>query len=341
MGYKIGVIEGDGIGPEVISEALKVLKYVCPDVEIVPIQAGYTYFRRTGKIIEDGGLDKIRKLDATLKGPLMTPPGSGTLRSVNVYLRRSLDLYANIRPFTSYREISLHRGFNFVIIRENTEGLYAGIEGRFKNQAFSVKAVSREGSERIVRLAVEYARSRGYRKLTAVHKANILKESDGLFREVFWEVINDCRGLTGEELFVDAAAYWMVKDPKRFQVIVTPNLYGDILSDLAAGLTGSLGLCGSAQIGERVAVFEPVHGTAPDIAGKGIANPLSAIMSTALMLEYLGMKHSDPIALNASMKIENAVKSIVEAGECLTPDLGGASKTSDVGDALVRELEGS
>jgi isocitrate dehydrogenase (NAD+) len=271
----------------------------------------------------------------------MTPPGSGTLRSINVYLRKSLDLYANIRPFTSYRGISLHEGFNFVIVRENTEGLYAGIEGRFKNQAFSVKAVSREGSERIVRLAVDYARSRGYRKLTVVHKANILKESDGLFREVFWEVVNGYEGLISEELFVDAAAYWMVKDPKRFQVIVTPNLYGDILSDLAAGLTGSLGLCGSAQIGEGVAVFEPVHGTAPDIAGKGVANPLSAIMSSALMLEYLGTRHSDPAALNASEKIRRAVKSLVEAGEVLTPDLGGSSRTSDVGDALVRKLTGS
>ncbi|MCD6323880.1 MAG: isocitrate/isopropylmalate dehydrogenase family protein, partial [Desulfurococcales archaeon] len=285
MGYRVGVIRGDGVGPEVIPQALKALQAAYPDLEFVDIKAGYAYFKSTGRPIEEGGLDLIKSLDATIKGPLQTPPGPNTMRSINVFLRKELGLHTNVRPFTSYRGVSLHQGFEFVIFRENLEGLYSGIEGRIHNTAVSLKVVTAEETRKVVREALRYAEMKGLRRVTAIHKANILKESDGLFREVFWEEVRGKR-FEADELFVDAAAYWMVKDPVRFQALVTPNLYGDILSDLAAGITGSLGLCGSAQIGDDVAVFEPVHGTAPDIAGKGIANPISAVRAAALLLEY-------------------------------------------------------
>ncbi len=338
MGYKVGLIRGDGIGPEVIGEAEKLIRALPLNIDLIEIQAGYNYYKKTGKIIEDGGLELIRSLDATLKGPLMTPPGPGSIRSINVYLRQRLQLYANIRPFTGFKGVSLHEDFDLVIVRENTEGLYSGFEGRINNVAFSMKIATYEGSLRIIKKAVEYAESRDYRKLTLVHKANILKESDGLFREVFWEVVKN-HAIAVDELFVDAAAYWIAKDPKKFGAIVTPNLYGDILSDLAAGITGSLGLCGSAQVGSDTAVFEPVHGTAPDIAGKGIANPISAVIATALLIEHVGIRHDDDKALNTSRRIKDAVKKVVEDGKVRTPDLGGTSSTQEMGEAILNELE--
>ncbi len=340
MGYKIGVILGDGVGPEVIPQAQRVIQAIHPEVEFVEIGAGYSYFKKYGRPIEEGGIELIRKLDATIKGPLKTPPGPNTLRSINVYLRKELGLHTNVRPFTSYKGVSLHQGFNFIIFRENLEGLYSGIEGRANSVAISVKLTTEEETRKVVREALRYAAIKGFRKVSLIHKANILKESDGLFREVFWKEVEG-KGFDAEELFVDAAAYWMVKNPGRFQALITPNLYGDILSDLAAGLTGSLGLCGSAQIGDDVAVFEPVHGTAPDIAGKGIANPISAIKAAALLLEYIGIKHGDHALIHSSTLLNEAIRKVVEEGRKLPPDLGGSSTTQEVGEAIVEVLERS
>ena len=335
--YRVGVIEGDGVGPEVVREALAVLRVAMPDAEFVEIGAGLNYFRRTGKLIEEGALDLIRSLDAVIKGPLTTPPGPGTYRSVNVLIRQALGLYANVRPFRSYRGVSL-KEFDFVIVRENTEGLYSGVEGRFRDLAFSVKVATKAGCERVVRYAFNYAVSRGFRRVTAVHKANILKESDGLFREVFHEVAREYPNVEVNEVFVDAAAYNMVRNPQVFQVVVTPNLYGDILSDLAAGLVGSLGLCGSAQVGDGVAVFEPVHGSAPDIAGKGVANPIGEIEAAALMMEYLGGLRGDEALLNASTTLRDVVRGVVEEGRVLTPDIGGSAGTEEVGREVRERL---
>ncbi|PNV78299.1 MAG: isocitrate/isopropylmalate dehydrogenase family protein [Thermoproteota archaeon] len=332
----MGVIEGDGIGPEVIHAALRFLEEI-GEFEIVRVNAGYEYFRRTGKPIEDGGMDVLRRMDAVLKGPLTTLPGPETLKSINLMLRHELDLYANVRPFKSFRGISL-RDLNFVIVRENTEGLYSGVEGMFKDIALSARFITRAGCERIVKYAFNLAKAEGFRRVTAVHKANILKVGDGLFRQVFFDVARSFPDVESDEVYVDAAAYYIVKEPKRFHIIVTLNLYGDILSDLAAGLIGSLGLCGSALIGDSLAVFEPVHGSAPDIAGRGIANPVGSVLSLSLMLKYLGMKNGDEHMMKASRAIDDSVRNVLEEGKVLTPDLGGSSRTEDMVDRMLAEF---
>lgn len=331
--YRIGVIEGDGVGPEIITAALSLLDLVNADFEIVRIEAGLSRYRREGIPIGEGDIDILRSLDATIKGPITTLPGRQGYRSVNVYIRKELGLYANVRPFRSYRRLSL-KEIDAVIVRENMEGLYSGIEWRIPSSAFSLRVITEEGSRRIVRYAFRYAISRGRSRVTAVHKANILKESDGLFREVFFEEARKYPGVKHDELFVDAAAYLMVKDPGRFDVIVTPNLYGDILSDLAAGVAGSLGMFASAQVGEDTAVFEPVHGTAPDIAGKGIANPTSAIKALAMMLEYLSTIHGDEGLGRVAAAIEEGVRKVIEEGRVLTPDMGGSASTTEFAAAV-------
>lgn len=331
--YRIGVIEGDGIGPEIISAALTLLDTVDADFEIIKIEAGLRRYKREGIPISEEDIETIRSVDATLKGPITTLPGRQGYRSVNVYIRKRLGLYANVRPFRSYRGLSL-KDIDIVIIRENTEGLYSGIEWRVPPSAFSLRVITEYGSKRIVRYAFRFAASRGRSRVTAVHKANILKESDGLFREVFFEEAGRYPGIEHDEVFVDAAAYLMVKNPSRFDVIVTPNLYGDILSDLAAGIAGSLGLFASAQVGEDTAVFEPVHGTAPDIAGKGVANPTSAIKAFAMMLEYLSTLHGDLNLARAAAAIEKGVSKVIEEGRVLTPDMGGSASTAEFADAV-------
>ncbi len=332
--YKITVIEGDGVGPEIIREALKVLDATGIEYELIKAEAGYNYYRRTGRAFEDDFIDKLKSADAVLKAPLTTPPGSSGYRSINVFIRRELDLYANVRPFKSYPSISLS-SFNFTIIRENTEGLYVGFEYTHRDTSFTVRVVSRFGCERIVKFAFNYALKRGFRRVTCVHKANILKESDGLFRSVFWRVAGEYSGLEATEMLVDAAAYNLIRNPGFFNVIVTGNLYGDILSDEAAGLVGSLGLCGSAQIGDEYAVFEPVHGSAPDIAGKGVANPVGEIKALQLMLEYLYEKYGDEKLLKASKAIDEAVHKVLCVERIKTPDLGGCASTSKLGSRIA------
>lgn len=327
--YRVGLIRGDGIGPEVVEAALVVLNELNLPLEYVELHAGYNYYKRTGKVIEDYFFDKVREVEAVLKGPLYTPWGSGTIRSINVLLRKELDLYANVRPFRSYRGVSL-RNLNITIIRENTEGLYAGIEGRIRDTAISLKIVTSKGCERITKFAFDYALNRGFKRVTAVHKANIMKETDGLFREKFFEIARQYPSITSNEILVDAAAYHLVKNPEKFEVIVTLNMYGDILSDLVAGIVGSLGLCGSAQIGYQYAIFEPVHGVALDIAGKGVANPIGEIEAARMMLEYLAIKYGDQKLLRASKAIGLGIKKVIEEGNIVTPDLGGNAGTPDV-----------
>lgn len=336
--YRIGFIKGDGIGPEVMAVALSIINDFLDNIELVELKAGYEFYKRYGRPFEEELIDKIRKLDAVIKGPLTTLPGPKAYRSINVYLRQTLGLYANVRPFMSYRGISMDE-FNFIIIRENTEGLYSGVEGRFKDLAFTLRIITGEVSRRICEFAFKYAKDEGYNLVTAVHKANVLKVSDGLFREIFFEVSQKYKGIRAEEMFVDAAAYNLVKNPRRFQVIVTPNLYGDILSDEAAGLVGSLGLCGSAQIGDDIAIFEPVHGSAPDIAGKGIANPIGQLIALSLMTNYLGKRFNDGRMIEFSKKLSKAIKNVLEERRVLTPDLGGSSSTKEIGNEIKKKLQ--
>ncbi|MEM1683816.1 MAG: isocitrate/isopropylmalate dehydrogenase family protein [Ignisphaera sp.] len=335
--YKIGVIRGDGIGPEIIDSTLEVLQHLNPGIDFVEISAGYEYYKKTGKAVEDTFFDTIRNLDAVLKGPLYTPPHDPNFKSINILIRRELDLYANIRPFKSFRGVS-QKVFNIVIFRENTEGEYVGIEGMFNNIAISLRIISEKGSRRICDLAFRYAKLLGFNKVSVVHKANILKVSDGLFRRIFFDVAKNYPDILANEIIVDTAAYMLVKNPEDLQILVTPNLYGDILSDLVGGLMGSLGLCGSALIGDTIGVFEPIHGVAMDIAGKGIANPVGAMMAAKMMLEYLAQRYTDSTLIEKARALENSIYIVIEDKKIWTPDLGGNYKTRDVAKAVTEEL---
>jgi len=321
---KVAVISGDGIGKEIIPPVVEILQSLAP-FEIVEIEAGYSRWEKCGEAISEEDLRVIKEeCDAVFKGPTATPVGRGTFRSVNVALRKHLDLYANIRPARSYgrRYGALSENVDMVIIRENTEGLYSGIEFSVGDVAQSVKIITRRGAQRIIRFAFEFARREKRRKVTLVHKANILKETCGLFLEVGREISKDFSEIEFEEMIVDAAAMKMVRNPENFDVVVTTNLFGDILSDLALGIVGSIALGGSANIGDESALFEPVHGSAPDIAGKGIANPTGALISGGMMLKYLGFEES-------ARRVLKAIEDVLKEGKVLTPDLGGNATTEE------------
>jgi len=321
LAKRVAVIPGDGIGPEIVHATMRVLEAMVLPIEFVWIEAGRRVWEETGRPISEEDLETIKTCDAILKGPIETPVGPGTYRSVTVRIRKELGLYANVRPVRSIEGLSPTEGVNMVIVRENTEGLYSGVEYRLTpDVAVAMRLTTREGARRICRFAFEYARRRGFRKVTAVHKANILKETCGLFLEEFRKASQQYPEITPEEMHVDAAAYRLVVNPRRFEVIVTSNLFGDILSDLAAGLTGSLGVAPSANVGYGHAMFEAVHGTAPDIAGKGIANPSGLMRAAALMLDYLGF--DDEAGL-----LEQAVLEALRNPEVRTPDVGGRGNT--------------
>ncbi|MCU0637118.1 MAG: isocitrate/isopropylmalate dehydrogenase family protein [Methanothrix sp.] len=315
---RVAIIPGDGIGPEVVESALDVLDAAGARFERVPLEIGLSRWKRTGMAISDEDMETIRGCDCILLGAISTPPDPN-YRSVLLRIRKELDLYANIRPFQS-------KDLDFIIVRENTEGLYSGIEEVGPDESRTVRVVTRRGSERIAEKACDLAAAR--KKLTIVHKSNVLR-SDRLFLESC-RAVAERRSVQFDDMLVDAAAYNLVINPKRFDVIVTTNLFGDILSDLAAGVIGSLGLCASANLGANHALFEPIHGSAPDIAGKGIANPVGAIRSAAMMMEWLG-----DVAL--ARRIEAAVSRTLAKG-VRTPDLGGADRTSDVTGAVKESL---
>lgn len=318
---KIAIIPGDGIGPEVMQSALEVLEAAGARFEPVPLEIGLCRWKKTGLAMSQEDLETIRKCDCILFGAITTP-SDPNYRSVLLRIRKELDLYANIRPFRS-------RDLDFIIVRENTEGLYTGLEEVGENESRTIRVITRRGSERIAEKACDLAAGR--RKLTIIHKSNVLK-SDHLFLESC-RMVAYRRSIPCEEMLVDAAAYNLVINPKRFDVLVTTNLFGDILSDLAAGLVGSLGLCASANLGQSNALFEPIHGSAPDIAGKGIANPIGAIRSAAMMMDWLGEEET-------ARRMEAAVQKALN-GEVLTPDLGGRSRTADVTDAVKEYLSHS
>jgi len=271
-----------------------------------------------------------READAVLFGAVTTPPDIPNYKSAIVTLRQELDLYANLRPVRSLGVPGFRQGIDLVIVRENTEGLYSGQEEDLGDVAIAKRVISRRGSARIARAAFDLARREGRPRVTIVHKANVLRLTCGLFRRTAFEIAQDYPGITADEMLVDSMAMRLIKDPEKFSVIVTTNLFGDILSDEAAMLVGGLGLAAAGNIGERGAIFEPVHGSAPDIAGQGIANPLAAILAAAMMLSYLG----EP---EAAERVNQAVAKTIRSG-VLSPDLGGTATTGEVTRAVSAEL---
>jgi homoisocitrate dehydrogenase len=329
---KICLLGGDGIGPEVTAEAVRVLEALSRDSEIrldfSPGDIGYGAYRQHGTPLPDATLALARSADATLLGAVTTPPGIPGYTSPVLGLRRQLDLFACVRPIRS--RPGAKPAIDMVIVRENTEGLYAGREHATSERAVTERVITRAASQRIARFAFEEAERGGYDLVTIVHKANVLRETCGLFRSVALDVATEYPGIHAEEMLVDTCAMELIRAPERFQVIVTTNLFGDILSDEAAMLVGGLGLAASANIGADHAVFEPVHGSAPDLAGTGRANPLAAIRAAATMMRYL---HHREIA----SRIESALESVLES-KAVTPDLGGTLSTTEVTSAVIAEL---
>jgi isocitrate dehydrogenase (NAD+) len=330
--YRVTCIPGDGIGPELMAAAKTAVAATKVDIRWVEVEAGADVMDKYGTPLPDSVIESVRDTKVALKGPITTPVGSG-FRSVNVGLRKALDLYANLRPAVSIPGVrSRYEGVDLVVVRENTEDLYAGIEHMAgEDAAESIKLITRKGSERIARFAFDYARREGRRKVTAIHKANIMKFSDGLFLEVCQQVAADYPDLEFEDRIVDNMCMQLVQKPELYDVLLCPNLYGDILSDVCAGLVGGLGVAPGANIGKEIAVFEPVHGSAPKYAGLDKANPTALILSAVLMLQHLG----EPDAAHALFE---AVRAVIGAGKRVTYDLGGTSGTRDMGDAIAEEV---
>jgi isocitrate dehydrogenase (NAD+) len=323
--YTVTLIPGDGIGPEVTTAARRVLEATGLTFEWDVQYAGADVMDEAGTPLPQAVLDSVRERGVALKGPITTPVGSG-FRSVNVAIRKALDLYANVRPARTMRGLPRARpNVDLVIVRENTEGLYVGIEHEVvpDQAAEAVRIITRRASERVVRYAFEYARRNGRRQVTAVHKANILKITDGLFLKAAREIAADYPDIAFQDLIVDNMCMQLARQPEAYDVIVLPNLFGDIVSDLAAGLIGGLGVTPGANIGDDLAVFEPVHGSAPDIAGQDQANPTAAVLTGALMLRHLG-------EAEAAAQIEAAVAAVIAEGRVVTPDLKPGRPQADV-----------
>jgi isocitrate dehydrogenase (NAD+) len=336
MPYRITMIPGDGIGPELAEATRRVLDASGVEFDWVIVDAGADVMERYGTPLPEHVLESIRQTKVALKGPITTPVGEG-FRSVNVTLRQALNLYANVRPALSIKGLETrYENVDLVIVRENTEDLYAGIEHMVgRDAAESIKIITREASERIARYAFDYAVRNGRRTVTAVHKANIMKLSDGLFLESCRTVAAEYEGRVNfEDRIVDNMCMQLVQKPELYDVLVLPNLYGDIVSDLAAGLVGGLGVAPGANIGTEAAVFEPVHGSAPKYAGLNKSNPTALILSGVLMLRHLG-------ETAAAQRVEEAVRSTIAEGREVTYDLGGSTGTSQFADAVIRRLEGA
>jgi isocitrate dehydrogenase (NAD+) len=337
MTTQVTLIPGDGIGPSIANATVRVLAAAGADIEWDSQVAGMAGVARFGDPIPDATLDSIKRTKLALKGPLETPVGEG-YRSINVALRKTFDLYANVRPAYSILPGGRYQNLDLVLIRENTEGLYVGVEHYIRvgddprAAAESMAIITRAGSERIVRYAFEYAVKHGRKKVTLVHKANILKFSQGLFLDTGRMVARDYAGkIEFEERIVDAMAMNLVLHPERFDVICTTNLFGDILSDEISGLVGGLGLAPGANIGANGAIFEAVHGTAPDIAGKGIANPGALILAACMLLDHIG-------DTDRAKRVRGALEQTIRDGKTVTRDLGGTASTEEFTDAIIAKL---
>ncbi|MBX3725652.1 MAG: isocitrate dehydrogenase [Xanthomonadales bacterium] len=334
MSHTIAVIKGDGIGPEIMDATLHVLDALGCGLEYEFVEAGMSALESQGSLLPAATLEAIGRHRVALKGPLTTPVGEG-FSSINVELRKRFDLYANVRPAITFPGTrARYEGIDIITVRENTEGAY-GAEGQVLSpdgqSAQSLIRVTRRGSERIVRYAFELARSTGRRKVTVVHKANIMKTTSGLFLNVAREIAREYPQIECREMIVDNTCMQLVMDPEQFDVIVTTNLFGDIISDLCAGLVGGLGLAPGANIGAEAAIFEAVHGSAPDIAGKGVANPCALLLAAAMMLDHLGQP-------GQGARLRTAIREVLAAGEGVTPDLGGQGSTGSFATALAARL---
>ncbi|MGD2130832.1 MAG: isocitrate dehydrogenase [Lysobacterales bacterium] len=332
----ITVIRGDGIGPEIMDAALHVLGALGCDLELEFVEAGLAALEQHGDLLPKPTLDSIRRNGVALKGPLTTPVGKG-FRSVNVTLREIFDLYANVRPVVSMPGTrARYEDVDIITVRENTEGAYLAADAYVEedgSRAESKMVITRKGSERVARYAFELARAAGRQKVTLVHKANILKEVSGLFLDVARAVAAEFPEIHCEEMIVDACCMKLVMDPHGFDMIVTTNLFGDIISDLCAGLVGGLGLAPGANIGKEAAIFEAVHGSAPDIAGQNVANPCALMLAAAQMLTHLGMEER-------AARLRNAIRETIQAGDRTTPDLGGQGTTRSFAEAIAGRLGG-
>lgn len=327
--YDIAIISGDGIGREVMDACEYMLDKLDLEFRFTYGEAGFECFNKNGTTLPDETIKMANKSDAVLFGASTSTPGEP---SPIINLRKELNVYANIRPIKSYKGVNCIRDdINFVIVRENTEGLYSQVEYGDCDKMIAERHITRNASERISKAAFNLCIKRGESKVTCVHKSNVLKKTDGVFKESFYKIAKDYPQITTEDYYVDAMAMYLLTQPQNFDVIVSSNLFGDILSDESAGLVGGLGLAPSGNIGDHNGLFEPVHGSAPDIAGKHIANPCSMILSASMMLDYLG-------EWEIANDIKNAVEKVIADCKIRTPDLGGDACTMDVTKAIVKEL---
>src|SRR5215468_6884206 len=332
MAHRVTLIPGDGIGPEVSASVLRVIEATGMKIEWERFIVGGHAQDVTGTSLPDEVVESVRRNRVALKGPVATPVGSG-FESVNVRLRKTLDMYANLRPVRNLPGVPARFGdVDLIIVRENTEGLYSGLEHEVvPGVVESLKVITEKASTRIAEFAFEYAKKFGRKKVTAVHKANIMKKSDGLFLQCFRKVAVNYPTIEHDEKIVDNLCMQLVMNPYQFDMLLMENLYGDIVSDLAAGLVGGLGVVPSGNIGENAALFEAVHGTAPDIAGKNLANPTALLMSAIMMLRHIGERA-------AGDRIEAALNSVLQKRETVTRDLGGTASTSEFTDAIIAAL---
>ena len=335
MSQNISVIAGDGIGPEIMEACLRVLDALECGFSYQFVEAGLPALEAHGDLLPAATLESIRSNRVALKGPLTTPVGKG-FRSINVTLREMFDLYANVRPVVSMPGTrARYSDVDIITVRENTEGAYLAADAKLSddgNTAESKMIITRQGSERVTRYAFDLARRAGRKKVTLVHKANILKTVSGMFLDVARDVAADFPDIECEELIVDATCMKLVMDPHQFDVIVTTNLFGDIISDLCAGLVGGLGLAPGANIGNDAAIFEAVHGSAPDIAGQRIANPCALLLAAAQMLLHLGMQER-------ALRLQSAIRETIGDADRVTPDLGGSGTTDSFADAIVERIQ--
>ncbi|PYU04196.1 MAG: isocitrate dehydrogenase (NAD(+)) [Acidobacteria bacterium] len=328
-------VTGEGIGPEVAAATQRILDAAGVSIDWEVVEGRAENPSETGQYVQEAAVESVRRNRVALKGPMATAVAEGA-PSINVGLRKALDLFANLRPVKNLPGVkSRYENVDVVIVRENTEDLYSGLEHEVvPGVVESLKIITERASTRIARFAFEYARRRGRKKIHAIHKANIMKMGDGLFLKSVRRVAEEHPSIEYKELIVDNACMQMVLDPQQFDLLLLPNLYGDVMSDLAAGLVGGLGVVPSANIGDEVAMFEAVHGTAPDIAGYGLANPTALLMSAALMLEHLSER-------SAALRIQEALECVYREGKRLTPDVGGTATTAEFTDAVIAALQTS
>ena len=327
---EIVLLKGDGIGPEITSAVVKILAEAGADLKYREYDIGQTAFDKCNELIPQETLDAIKECKIALKGPVTTPIGKG-FRSVNVSLRLAFDLFVNLRPAQSIEGISKYNNVDIITIRENTEDLYIGEEKEIDGGFEAIKRITTKSSERIIRYAFEYAKKFDRKKVTCIHKANILKKTDGLFLSLFNDIAKEYPSIEADNKIIDNMCMLLVMYPEKYDMLVAPNLYGDIISDLIAGLVGGLGLVSGANIGSDVAIFEAVHGSAPDIAGKGIANPLALLNAACMMLDYMDKK-------DISKKISNAVDKVLKSKIVLTQDLGGKASTEEFAGEIIKNL---